>query len=110
MSSNYPSDITREQFAKILPVLESARKQTKPRKADLYRIFCAILYILKSGCQWRMLPNDFPKWSTVYYYFTIWSSSTEALELSPLELSLKKINFRLSTNSLEEWKNQFCYC
>ena len=62
MSHSYPSDISREQFARILPVLESARRRTKPRTVDLYDVFCGVLYLLKSGCQWRMLPADFPNW------------------------------------------------
>ena len=60
MSHSYPSDISREQFARILPTLESARRRTKPRTVDLYDIFCGVLYLLKSGCQWRMLPAVFP--------------------------------------------------
>ena len=59
MSHSYPSDISLEQFALILPDLESARRRTKPRTVDLYDVFCGVLYLLKSGCQWRMLP-DFP--------------------------------------------------
>ena len=50
MSHSYPSDITREQFARILPLLESARRRTKPRTVDLYDVFCGVLYLLKSGC------------------------------------------------------------
>ena len=61
MSHSYPSDISREQFARILPTLESARRRTKPRTVDLYDVFCGVLYLLKSGCQWRMLPADFSK-------------------------------------------------
>ena len=49
MSHSYPSDITREQFAQILPLLESARRRTKPRTVDLYDVFCGVLYLLKSG-------------------------------------------------------------
>ena len=52
MSHSYPSDISREQFARILPMLESARRLTKPRTVDLYDVFCGVLYLLKSGCQW----------------------------------------------------------
>ena len=59
MSHSYPS-VSREQFARILPDLESARRRTKPRTVDLYDVFCGVLYLLKSGCQWRMLPADFP--------------------------------------------------
>ena len=40
MSHSYPSDISREQFARILPTLESARRRTKPRTVDLYDVFC----------------------------------------------------------------------
>ena len=73
MSHSYPSDISREQFAHILPTLESARRRTKPRTVDLYDVFCGVLYLLKSGCQWRMLPADFPNWRTCYQYFRQWS-------------------------------------
>ena len=50
MSHSYPSDISREQFVRILPTLESARRRTKPRTVDLYDVFCGVLYLLKSGC------------------------------------------------------------
>ena len=68
----YPSDITREQFEIIRPILERARKKTKPRVADLYDVFCGVLYILKSVCQWRMLPANFPKSEvlTKYWIYT----------------------------------------
>ena len=58
MSHSYPSDISRKQFALVLPILESARRRTKPRTVDLYDVFCGVLYVLKSGSQWRMLPKD----------------------------------------------------
>ena len=73
MSHSYPSDISRAQFARILPFLESARRRTKPRTVDLYDVFCGVLYLLKSGCQWRMLPADSPDWRTCYKYFRQWS-------------------------------------
>ena len=76
MSHSYPSDISREQFARILPTLESARRRTKPRTVDLYDVFCGVLYLLKSGCQWRMLPADFPNWRNLLQVFP-------ALELRP---------------------------
>ena len=87
---NYPSGISREEFEIIRPELESARKATKPRKLDLYDVFCAVLYLIKSGCQWRMLPSDFPKWSTVYFYYCIWSEEKEG-EPTILQKVLKKI-------------------
>lgn len=57
---HYPSDIGREQLEPIRDVLEGARKRTRPRKQDLYDIFCAILYLLKNAATWRALPGDFP--------------------------------------------------
>jgi len=74
---NYPSDITREQFELIRGELEGAKKQTKPRDIDLYSVFCAILYIVKGGIQWRMLPSDFPKRGIVRYYYDVWSAKLD---------------------------------
>jgi transposase len=74
--AKYPSDITFEQFEAIREQLEAFKKATKPRQIELYDVFCAILYVLKSACQWRMLPSDFPKWSTVYAYFRQWHQKT----------------------------------
>lgn len=91
MNKNYPSNISKEQFEKIRPILENSKKKTKPRILDLYEIFCGILYVLKSGCQWRMLPKDFPKWQIVYYYFQIWSKNNDK-DPSLLQLVLKKIS------------------
>jgi transposase len=88
----YPSDIKREQFEVIQPLLESARRRTAPRKVDLYEVFCAVLYLLRTGCQWRALPSDFPKWRTVHSYFAIWSEPREGASL--LEQALKKSGWR----------------
>lgn len=93
MTHFYPSDVSRKQFDKIRPILESARKKTRPRVIDLYDVFCGILYLLKSGCQWRMLPKDFPKWRTCYYYFSLWSEKPNDKENSILEQILKKFSF-----------------
>jgi transposase len=73
----YPSDITREQFEIIRKDLESAKKTTKPRDIDLYSVYCAILYMNKSGCQWDMIPSDFPKRGIVRYYYDVWSAKRE---------------------------------
>ena len=100
----YPSDITREQFEAIRPLLESARKKTKPRKVELFHVFNAVLYLLKTGCQWRMLPKEYPKWRTVHEYFTIWRTRQSDQEQSVLERVLKKIGWRgpMSTGAERE--------
>jgi transposase len=93
MRKSYPSDITRAQFEHIRPLLEGARKKTRPRQVDLYEVFCAVLYLLKSGCQWRMLPADFPDWCTTYAYFRIWRAPrTQGGSL--LEQALKRAGWR----------------
>ena len=85
----YPSDISRGQFAPLLPLLESARKRTAPRQVDLYDVFCAILYLQRTGCSWRALPGDFPKWRIVHSYFQRWTEPRES-GISILEEALKK--------------------
>ena len=106
----YPSDITREQFEKIKPILDAARKRTRPRTIDPYDIFCALLYVLKSGCQWRMLPSDFPKWRTVHYYFTVWGEKKTKKTLSILEEVLKKIGQRRTLEKWEAMQHELGYC
>lgn len=66
----YPSSLTDSQWNAILVILEDKRK----RKYSLREIFDALFYLLKSGCQWRMLPLHFPSWKLVYYYFTKWKN------------------------------------
>ncbi len=61
----YPSDISREQFEEIRKDLEETKKKTRPRTVDLYDVFCAELYVVKGGIQWRMLPADYPNWKLV---------------------------------------------
>lgn len=90
MHQPYPSDVSRKQFEKVRPFLEKARKRTKPCTLDLYEVFCAVLYVLKSGCQWRMLPSDFPRWQSCYAYFRKWSESRDD-QLSLLEQALEPV-------------------
>jgi transposase len=69
----FPSDLSHEQFELVRPMLEAARRKTRPRKHDLYDVFCAVLYFLDSGAAWRSLPPVFPPWRTVHEYFTQWT-------------------------------------
>ncbi|SIO72609.1 Putative transposase of IS4/5 family [Burkholderia sp. GAS332] len=89
----YPSDMSRERFEQILPLLEQARKRAKPRTVGLYEVWCAVLYLLRTGCQWRALPGDFPKWRTVHSFFAKWSEP-DAQGVSLLERALKKSGWR----------------
>jgi len=107
--NKYPSDISRKQFEKIRPFLESARKKTRPRTVDLYDVFCAVLYILKSGCQWRMLPSDFPDWRTIYAYFKIWTALNEETHKTLLEQVLKKIGRTIAYQTWKKRQDEFLH-
>jgi putative transposase len=67
----YPSNLSSSQWQYIAKFLDIQKR----RKHDLREVVNAILYLVKSGCQWRMLPRDFPKWQLVYYYFALWKRS-----------------------------------
>ncbi|WP_289389155.1 transposase, partial [uncultured Muribaculum sp.] len=50
-------------------------------KYDFFLIFDAVLYVNKTGCQWRNLPHDYPVWQTVYYYYRVWIAEDEFKEM-----------------------------
>jgi putative transposase len=67
----YDTDLTDEQFALIEPHLPR-RKATGRPPADLRAVLNGILYLVRTGCQWRLLPKDFPPWSTVHTWYRRW--------------------------------------
>ena len=71
MRKAYPSDLSDDQWALIEPLIP-INTTGRPRKVDMREVFNAILYINRSGCQWDMLPHDFPAKSTVYDHFAQW--------------------------------------
>ena len=68
----YPSDLTNGQWAVIEPMIPDAAPGGRPRRVPKREIVEAILYLLRAGCSWRLLPHDFPPWQTVYYYLRRW--------------------------------------
>ncbi len=68
----YPSDLTDDQWGVIAPLIPDAVPGGRPRKAEKREVVEAILYFLRAGCAWRLLPHDFPPWQTVYYHFRRW--------------------------------------
>ena len=65
---HYSSDVTDSQWESIKHLLNYKRK----RKHDLRQVANAIFYLVKTGCQWRMIPAHFPPWPIVRYYFDRW--------------------------------------
>src|SRR6516165_2105578 len=68
----YPTDLTDEQWKLVEPFLPDARQGGRPRKTELREVLNALLYLVRSGCQWRMIPHEFPPWRTCYNYYRAW--------------------------------------
>jgi putative transposase len=73
-TQHYPSDVTDEQWPLIEPHLPAARPGGRPRQTDRRDVVDAVFSLLRTGCQWRYLPVDFPPQSTVWRYFDRWRS------------------------------------
>ena len=69
MRKTYPTDLSDAQWTHLQSYLPTLKAEGRPRTHSLRDVLDAILYVLKSSCQWRLLPHDFPPWSTVYYHF-----------------------------------------
>ena len=69
----YPSDLRDAEWALIEPLIPPAQRGGRRRETDMREVMNAIRYVLRTGCQWRQLPKDFPPRSTVYRYFWEWS-------------------------------------
>ncbi len=68
----YPTDLTDAQWRLLAPFVSLVYARGRPREVDLREVLNAIFYLLHTGCQWRWLPHEFPKWQTVYYYYRLW--------------------------------------
>ena len=71
----YPSDLSAEQYERIAPLIPQPKPGGRPREADMREILNGILYVLRSGCAWRLMPHDLPNWNTVYGYFRRFSKA-----------------------------------
>ena len=71
---SYPTDLTDAQWENLLPYLPEPSPLGRPLKWEMRSIINAMFYIVKSGCQWRMLPHQMPPWQTVYSHFRKWKA------------------------------------
>src|SRR6516225_1910740 len=69
---SYPSDVSDTEWEFLLPYLTLMRADAPQRFHDLREVFNALRYVVKTGCQWRMLPHDFPEWTVVYQQARRW--------------------------------------
>ncbi len=68
----YPSDLSDAQWKELAPLLPPPKPGGQPRTVDLREVINGILYLLRGGIPWRMLPHDVPPWGTVWWYFRQW--------------------------------------
>src|SRR5918996_994312 len=69
MRKPYPTDLSDTEWICLRSYLPTPKAQGRPRTHSLRDVLNTIFYVLKSGCPWRLLPHDFPPWSSVYYHF-----------------------------------------
>ena len=72
--SGYDIDLSNEQWEMVEEFIPPPKPGGRPRTTNMRRVFDACLYVVKTGCQWRQLPKDFPPWRTCYGYFVEWGS------------------------------------
>lgn len=68
----YPTDLTDRQWDCIRDLIPAAKRRGRPRLLEMRQVLNALLYLLVGGIQWRMLPQEYPPWQSVYYYFRRW--------------------------------------
>ena len=65
----YPTDLSDAEFAWLEPRLPPPKRRGRPWKQPVREILDAIVSVVRTGCQWRALPHEYPPWSTVHYWF-----------------------------------------
>ena len=68
----YPSDLSDTEWRLLEPLLPAPKPGGRPVKYPRREVVNAIMYVLRSGCPWRMLPHDLPPWRTAFHYFRTW--------------------------------------
>src|SRR5262245_64557841 len=69
---SYSSDVSDTEWEFLLPYLTLMREDAPQRDHDMREVFNAIRYVVKTGCQWRMLPHDLPDWTVAYQQARRW--------------------------------------
>lgn len=108
----YPSDLRDAEWCLIEPLFPPARRGGRPRATDLREVLNAILYLATSGCQWRMLPKDFPPLSTVQRYFYAWRNSGLLATINQLLVmtARQQMGREASPTQLEQRVSKMRFC
>lgn len=78
----YPTDLSCEHWKVLATMLPPPELVGRKRSVKLRDIINALCYLARSGCQWRLLPKEYPKWQTVYYYFRKWRDTQWFVQLN----------------------------
>ena len=96
----YASDLREAEWRLVAPDMPARKPPGRRRSTDLREAVNAILYVLRSGCPWRMLPKEFPPWQTVYRYFSAWRDSGLWVSICHrLMLEVRKVEGRRASPS-----------
>ncbi len=68
----YPPDLTNEEWAIFAPLITLGEQPGHPQVLELRHIVDTMLYLVRTECQWRALPHDFPSWPSVFYHYAKW--------------------------------------
>jgi putative transposase len=77
----YPTDLTGPQWAQVSRFIPAPKANGRPPKYERREIVNALLYIARTGCQWRAMPHDLPPWRIVYWYFMAWKKDGTLVRL-----------------------------
>jgi len=72
---SYPTDLTDDQWERVAPYFAPKPGPGRKRRIDTRAVVNALLYRLRTGCQWRLLPRTYPNWQVVYYHLGQWSGN-----------------------------------
>lgn len=93
-SKRSTTDLTDEEWAILAPLLPPARTRGRKRSVDMREIANAVLYRLQTGCSWRSLPQNFPRWQTVYTYYRAWQQDGMWQEINDVMCKMIRIDFK----------------
>ena len=68
-----PSDLTDDEWARVKPLISPAKRGGNRRHVDVREVMNGVMYVLRTGCQWRATPKDLPARSTALHHFDLWS-------------------------------------
>src|SRR5436305_13931059 len=71
---SYPTDLSDGQWARLQKLVPAPQPGGRPARYPRREVVNALLYVLRTGCQWRALPHDLPPWRLVYWYFMRWQA------------------------------------